>query len=129
MSAPDQKAWRHKLERFDLTLGSGLSFLANRTGADTALFVVANSVVPTAGRKTAAFFSAMLGGTGATGYSSLLVGLVDCRSGDLLWINGEVSIGQVFLSQEMLDDVEDAQYMLRDLFEEYPGTEEYRELL
>lgn len=51
-----QAAWAHKHHEFDYTVGPGLAFLRDETGADAALIVLGTDFISSAGRK-AAFFS------------------------------------------------------------------------
>ena len=51
MTAPiNQGGWRHKLKHFDYTIGPGLAFLADKTGADQALILIGQDVRTTSGR-------------------------------------------------------------------------------
>ncbi|MGS0272095.1 hypothetical protein ACUOIY_23210, partial [Escherichia coli] len=54
-------AWKHKRTDFDYTLGNGLKTLADKSGADAALFIVGEDNISSGGRKAARVFAAMLG--------------------------------------------------------------------
>lgn len=80
-----------KLRDFDYTLGPGLACLAPRTGAPVALFV-------------------------ANLDHSLMVGLVELASGDLLWVGP----GSIFRWDE-----DGLRRSLARLFDDYPGLEDF----
>lgn len=115
MTAGTDPAWAHKREHFDYTLGSGLSFLKEKTGADVALIVAGADFVSTAGRKGMMVIGAMFGVPIALGNSNLVIGMVDLKSGDILWMNSEFSY-----ANEDLRDSNDAEDMIEGLFEEFP---------
>jgi hypothetical protein len=104
MRAPDARAWRHRVERFDATIGPGLDFLAERTGAQAALVALGVTVLP----------------WDDEGISKLLLGLVDLRTGDLLWLHHRIEQGSFFAPPPDLRDGEDAREAIEDLFEDYP---------
>ncbi|MDH3467673.1 MAG: hypothetical protein OES26_17495, partial [Gammaproteobacteria bacterium] len=87
------KAWQHKASRFDYTLGDGLAFLAERSGADAGLIVIGAQSVSSAGRSALSIFSVVTGAlTGVYmpmtgGGTFLTAGIVDFRTGDVLWFN------------------------------------------
>jgi hypothetical protein len=84
--------------RIDWTLGDGATKLRDITGADYAMFVYTNDAYGDAGRKAAqamgmlgclvGFCVIMKGGV-HIGYS----GLVDLRTGNVVWFNTDLSIG------------------------------------
>lgn len=116
-------AWEHKNRNFDYTLGSGLSFLADKTGADTALFIVGEDMISSSGRKAAFVVAAAFGVGLQMGHTVVIGGLVDLRSGDILWLNYTVDTDNTTLT-----DRADVAEVLNELFEKYPGLEKYREL-
>jgi hypothetical protein len=115
---PDNKAWHFKSERFDYTLGSGLGFLKTKYGIDAGLIIVGEDVVATAGRTAAFLVGAALGVGLPMGHTSLIGGLVDFETGDLLWINRSVSGGGTDLR-----DPESCLLFAKGLMEGYPGFE------
>lgn len=111
--------WRHKIQKFDYTLGSGLKSLAQRTGADSAVIVVGEDTVSTTGRKIAAFLMDSV----SYGHSFLSVGIVNLNTGDIIWFN------YAFEYKSMdLREAKDAQAMVARVFDEYPGIERYKNL-
>lgn len=116
-------AWEHKNRHFDYTLGDGLAFLADKTGADTALFLVGEDMISTGGRKAAFVLAAAFGVGLQMGHTVVIGGLVDLHSGDILWLNYTVETDDTTLT-----DRADVAEVLDELFEKYPGLEEYRKL-
>jgi len=96
---PGNSAWHFKSQHFDYTLGDGLAFLKTRYGVDAGLVILGEDVVSTAGRKTTAIVGAMVGVYLPLGHSTLVGGLVDFETGDLLWLNHTVSTGQADLRE------------------------------
>ena len=117
-SLPVNTAWHFKTEHFDYTLGDGLSFLKTKYDVDAGLIIVGEDVVSTAGRKTTAFVGAMFGVAVPLGHSVLIGGLVDFRTGDLLWMNHEVSAGGTDLR-----DPDSCLKLARSLTKDYPGLQ------
>jgi len=86
-------AWKSRSE-YDYTVGEGLSFVSEATDADIALFVYGEDIVSSGGKKALAVL-AMIGGIGVNpgGIAVLHVGLVDIKTGHLLWSNSSASQG------------------------------------
>lgn len=115
-------AWDHKRKHFDYSLGSGLEFLRARSGAETALIVIGMDQISTTERKALAVGAAVFGVGIPLGVSFVSVGVVDLASGDLLWLNYAHSYGDADLRR-----AEDAAEMVEQMFQSYPGIEEYRQ--
>lgn len=119
--------WEHKVRRFDYAIGPGLKAIADQTGADAALMVYGRDHASTAGRKARAvvghipIVNIFTGPAPKLGHSYVHVGMVDLRTGDLLWMNREYREGSTNLR-----DPEDAAKMVNEIFEWYPGIEKYR---
>jgi len=116
-------AWQHKAKKFDYTLGSGLSFLAEQTGADTALFVSGEDVISSSGRKATMVFAAAFGVAIPLGRTVVISSLVDLRTGDILWLNYDINVDDTTLLER-----EDTAAVLDKLFTDYPGLEAYHKL-
>lgn len=118
-------AWKHKATKFDYTLGPGLAFLAEKTGADKALIIIGEDMHTTTGRKAMFFAMAALGVAIPLGHTVMVGKLVDLKTGDLLWMNTWVDAtgAATFLEPA---DVANASHAL---FEPYPGIEDYREFI
>ncbi|MFZ5511131.1 MAG: hypothetical protein ACOZCP_13865 [Pseudomonadota bacterium] len=108
-------AWEHKRQRFDYTLGSGLEFLRQKTGADAAIMLVGDDVVSSAERKVAFVLAAAFGIGLPMGQSLVSVGVVDLGSGDILWMQHSTSISHD------LKDPEGAKAMVAEILTVYPG--------
>jgi len=116
-------AWRHKAKKFDYTLGDGLSFLAEQTGADTALFISGEDIITTDGRKATVFLAAAFGVHIPLGRAIVVSSLVDLRTGNILWLNFNTKTDSTTLVEK-----EDTIAVLSKLFENYPGLEAYHKL-
>ncbi|MFQ6023749.1 MAG: hypothetical protein ACE5NW_13600 [Acidiferrobacterales bacterium] len=114
--------WKHKVDHFDYTLGTGLAFLKSRTGADAGLVVVGRHQVATKGRVAAAVLAALFGGGYMQASNNFLtIGIVDFETGDILWFNYTRGA-----TGRDLRKVETADEEVRRLLEEFPGLEIYR---
>ena len=120
MIQPVDAAWAPKATHFDYTLGPGLAFLRDRTGADRALVIFGEDVISTAGRKATFVVGALFGVAVPLGHSFLLAGIIDLHSGDILWMDYAVSGGD-----ETFLDRQDINEMLHELFSDYPGIDAY----
>ena len=118
---------KHKLGHFDYSIGPGLATLLGKTGADAAVMVYARDYASTAGRKTKAVLGKIpivnifTGDDVQLGHSFIHIGLVDLKTGDLLWMNSEYRGGS-----SNLRDQKDAQSIVDAIFKLYPGIEQYR---
>lgn len=110
-----------KISGFEYTLGPGVERLAEQTGADYGLFVVTKDAFGSAGRKMLQIFA--MGVAGATGFGAGIssgehvgyAGLVDMKSGDLLWINADFKMGGD------VREAEGAAKRVRQLLEDFPA--------
>jgi len=112
--SPDP-AWQHKRKNFDYTLGNGLGFLRQKTGADAALFVVGADQISTGGRKAAIVLGAMIGVAIPVGMTFVSVGLVDLESGNILWLNYDFGGGNWDIR-----DQADTDKLVANIFRDYP---------
>lgn len=118
----------HKIKRFDYGIGPGLASVLSRTGADAIVMVSGQDYASTAGRKTKAVLGKIpivnifTGGEVELGHSFIHIGLIELRTGDLLWLNSEFRKGSSDMRE--YDDVED---QVSTIFKWYPGIDEYRE--
>jgi hypothetical protein len=110
-------AWEHKRKEFDYTLGSGLAFLKEKTGADAAILVAGDDVVSSGGRKAAVVFAAVLGIGLPTGRSIAVTSMVDLETGNLLWMHYDQSMSKD------LKDYPSAKEMVTTILGGYPGKE------
>ena len=107
-------AWKHKSKHFDYTLGGGLKFIKEKTGADAAVVFIGRDVMSSAERKAAVIFAAVLGVGLPLGFSYMTVGVVDLETGDLLWTNQKQGLSDFI-------DANAAQKMVDEVLGDYPG--------
>ena len=113
--------WQERAKDFDYTLGPGLKALAERTGIDAAMIVIGTDYISSAGRRAAMVMGVLLGVvTGAVilpqgGVSFLSVGVLDMRTGNLLWFGTDQSSATDFRNER------DLHQMLERMFQTYPG--------
>jgi len=115
------QAWEPKMKHFDYTIGDGLAFLRERTGADIALMIYGNDLISSGGRKAAFVFAAVFGVSIPMGHAVLVGGMLDLQSGNVLWLNHEVSVADITLREP-----EGVKTLLGALLSDYPGTESFR---
>jgi hypothetical protein len=114
--------WRERAKNFDYTIGPGLKELAAGTGMDAAVIVIGSDYISSAGRKAtmaigilaAAFTGVAIVPAGGVSYVS--VGVVELRTGNLLWF--ATNRGQ---SSDLREENQ-MQTVLSGLFESYPGA-------
>lgn len=127
VNTASKMGWEHKVKRFDYGIGPGLRALAQQTGADAAIMVYGRDHASTAGRKARAvvghipILNIFTGPAPTLGHSFIHIGVVDLRTGDLLWMNSNYREGGTNLR-----DPGDAAKMIDTIFEWYPGIEQYR---
>lgn len=78
---------KDKKKNFNYTIGPGLAFLAEKTGADAVIFLVGEQQKSTGGRVAMMVLAAAAGAATSTGGSLIIAGIVDLRTGDIRWIN------------------------------------------
>lgn len=84
--------WQHKKAEWDYTLGDGLAFLREKTGADTALIFTGADIISTSGRRAAFAVGLMLGIAIPIGQSFISVGLADLKTGEIRWMSYDQSM-------------------------------------
>jgi hypothetical protein len=106
--------WQHKKTQWDYTLGDGLAFLREKTGADTALIFTGADIISSGGRRAAFAVGLLLGVGIPIGQSFITVGLADLKTGEIRWMSYDQSM--------TLDsrNFEEIQELVRDFFETYP---------
>lgn len=106
---------RKRKDSFEWTLGPDIRSLPGLEGADYALFITTEDQFGSAGRKALQIFAALGGVSVTSGLHIGYAGLVDLKTGDLVWLNAD---------QQMGGDVrtaEGAQKRVSQLFEGFPG--------
>lgn len=110
-----------KITGFEYTLGPGVAKLGELGGGDYGLFVLTNDAFGDAGRKTlqaaGLLMSAFLpfGGMVSSGVHAGYAGLVDLRTGDLVWLNADLKMGGD------VRDADGAAKRVGQLLEDFPG--------
>lgn len=112
----DMKAWAHKKQEFDYTLGPGLAFLREKTGADTALILLGADFISSGGRKLAFFAGLAIGVVMPLGQTFIAAGAVDLKTGDVQWMG--------FDSSASLDSREPGEVdkLVREFYTSWPGA-------
>ncbi|WP_324779801.1 hypothetical protein [Thiobacillus sedimenti] len=110
----EQAAWAHKKNEFDYTVGPGLAFLRDRSGADAALIVLGSDYISSGGRKAAFAAGLLLGIVMPLGQSFITSGIVDLRTGDVQWMSFDASARMDSRNPADVDD------LMRALFQTYP---------
>lgn len=102
-TATNDAAWKHKRDDFDYTVGNGLAYLRERTGADVALVTVASDTYRSAGNKVLTGLVMVAGAAvgvaivPASAPAFMTVGLIELRTGHIQWLN--------FASQGLMTDM------------------------
>lgn len=100
---------------FDWTLGPGVSSIPGAADADYALFIYTEDHYGSTGRKVLQLFAAMGGVAVTAGVHKGFAGLIDLRTGHLLWLNADVRMGGDVRT------VDGAQRRVQQLLEDFPG--------
>ena len=82
-----------KKESFNWTLGPGVTRLGQIGGGDYGLFLFTNDSYGSAGRKAAQVVGLLLGAYIPSGVHVGYAGLVDLKTGELVWINADPAMG------------------------------------
>lgn len=88
----ESAAWAHKKNEFDYTVGAGLDFLREATGADAAMIVLGADYISSDGRRAAFFAGLAIGLLMPLGQSFITAGVIDLKTGDVLWMGLDSSI-------------------------------------
>ncbi len=115
------QAWEPKIKHFDYSIGDGLAFLKERTGADMAFMIYGDDLISSGGRKAAFLFAAAFGVGIPMGHAVLVGGMLDLKTGNVLWMNHEVSVADVTLREP-----EGVKVLLGGLLADYPGTDSFK---
>jgi len=113
----DQDAWAHKKNEFDYTVGPGLAFLREQTGADAALIVLGSDYISSGGRRAAFVAGLLLGVVMPLGQSFITAGIVDLTTGDVLWMSFDSSASMDSRTPADVDG------LMHDLYQTWPGSQ------
>lgn len=101
---------------FEWSLGPGVAELPGASNADYGLFLYNKDAYGSTGRKILQIF-ALMGGVGVqSGEHVGYAGLIDLKTGDILWLNADAAMG---------GDVREAagsEKRVRQLLEDFPGS-------
>ena len=100
---------------FDWTLGPGVKNIPGADGADYALFITTEDQYGSTGRKVAQIFAAFAGVGITSGVHKGFAGLVDLKTGDLVWLNADLQMGGDVRTPE------GATRRVDQLLEDFPG--------
>ena len=112
----EQSAWAHKKNEFDYTVGPGLAFLREQTGADAALIVLGSDFISSGGRKAAFIAGLAFGVIMPLGQSFMTAGIVDLKTGDVQWMSFDSSASMDTRKPADVDG------LMRALYQTYPGA-------
>jgi len=126
LASQDGELWWDQVVRFELELGPGLAFLAQRTGATTAVVLAGAAIEPTGGRQALSVFGSLLGGYEQISATRLNLGFVDLASGAILWAGFHADEGDWLDGADALTEREDLARILSALLAQYPGHAEFR---
>ncbi|KQS01596.1 hypothetical protein ASG11_17575 [Sphingomonas sp. Leaf357] len=101
---------------FDWTMGPGVAEIGKGTGADYALFIHNEDQYGSTGRKILQIVAAMAYVSVKSGEHAGYAGLVDLRTGDLVWLNADRAMGGDVRTPE------GAQKRIAQLLEDFPGS-------
>lgn len=112
-------AWTSRRGELDYSIGPGLAGVAEACGCDAALFVDGVDYVSTPGRRVLLVLSTLMFGLPVIppGAAYLQAGLVDLRSGDVLWLGRDYSMTLGDLREATAVDK-----LLANIFAEFPGS-------
>lgn len=106
----------NKADVFEWSLGTGISQLPGANDADYALFIYNKDAYGSTGRKLLQFAAALGGVSVTSGEHAGYAGLVDLKTGDLLWLNADGAMGGD------VREVDGAEKRVGQLLEEFPGS-------
>ena len=101
---------------FEWGMGPGVAALAKDSGADYALFIYNEDQYGSTGRKLLQLFAAMAYVSVKSGEHKGFAGLVDLRTGELVWLNADLAMGGDIRTSE------GAQKRVAQLLEDFPGS-------
>jgi hypothetical protein len=107
----------NKAEVFDWSLGAGVADLPGAKDADYALFIYNKDAYGSTGRKVLQILAAIGPGIPVTSGEHLgFAGLVDLKTGDLLWLNADGQMGGD------VREVDGSEKRVQQLLEDFPGS-------
>ena len=111
------KKRENKSDEFEWSLGSSVGSLPGADRADYGLFIYNKDAYGSTGRKVLQVVALLGAGVAVTsGEHKGYAGLVDLKTGDLLWLNADGQMGGD------VRDLEGSEKRVRQLLEEFPGS-------
>lgn len=109
-------AWQHRRTKFDYTLGEGLPWLAQKTGADAIVVSLGDDIVSSGGRVAMAVLAAAAGVALPGGRSIITFAVIDLKTGNLSWMHYDQS------GVRDLKNPESAKVMTQTVFKNLPAA-------
>lgn len=106
---------KKRKDAFEWTLGPEVAQLPGLEGADYALFVFTEDQFGSGGRKALQIVGLLAGVAVTSGVHKGYAGLVDLKTGDLVWLNADLAMGGDVRTPE------GAEKRVTQLFEGFPG--------
>jgi hypothetical protein len=109
-------AWSHRRSKFDYTLGEGLPWLAQKTGADAIVVALGDDIVSSGGRMAMTVLAAAAGVALPGGRSIITFAVIDLKTGNLSWMHYDQS------GVRDLKNPESAKVMTQAVFKSLPAA-------
>lgn len=109
-------AWKAKQKNFDYSIGDGLKYLIERSGADTAVVVAGAKVSSSGGRVAMMLLLAAAGVAIPMGGAQATAGLVDLDTGRILWLEDSAAF------KGDLSEKPNADTAMKTLLGQYPAS-------
>lgn len=106
---------KKRANSFEWTLGSDIQKLPGLETVDYVLFITTEDHFGSTGRKALQLFAALAGVGVTSGVHKGFAGLVDVKTGDLVWLNADLQMGGDVRTED------GAQKRVAQLFEGFPG--------
>ncbi|MGA9853142.1 MAG: hypothetical protein WBR15_09445 [Gammaproteobacteria bacterium] len=107
--------WDVPFAEFDYTVGPGLQFLKQKTGADVALILIGDDAESTGGHIAMGMFMSLLGVITPSGRNFMTAGLIDLDTGQIRWLDYDAKhAGRDFTNPAVLDEIVD------EMLQKYP---------
>lgn len=106
---------KKRKDQFEWSMGPGLAKLQSLKGADYGLFINTFDAYGSTGRKVLQVFAALGGVAVTSGEHMGYAGLVDLKTGELVWLNADRQMGG------NVRNAEGAQKRVRELLKGFPG--------
>lgn len=116
------KPWADKKTNFDYTIGDGLQFLAEASGADYAFLLAGAQVTQTGGAAFMQFLAAAGGVAMPGGGTFMFTGIVDLHSGDVKWLNSRMGQQMFGITGSDVRNPATAAEIVVKLFEGFPAS-------